>query len=185
MRLCALDTLNLQFGSIQFSLCSGVWVPKSARCSAAYYCLFNYPRGCCPMIVASHLLAAALFGSMVFFSFIMAPLIFTQLDEATAGRFIRAVFPWYYIVLVVLSGLCAVFLFLPAPLEAGVMLAIASLALVSRQVLMPAINGYRDRANQGDTVAESRFNQLHRASVIINMVQLVGVTLVVILLARA
>ncbi len=137
------------------------------------------------MIIASQLLSAALFGSMVFFSFVMAPLIFTQLDEATAGRFIRAVFPWYYLVLLALSGLAGLALFTVAPLEAGVMLAIASLAVFSRQVLMPMINRFRDQSTAGDQAAGRRFDQLHRFSVIINMMQLVGVTLVLILLARA
>ncbi len=136
------------------------------------------------MFIASQLLAAGLFGSMVFFSFVMAPWIFTQLDEATAGRFIRAVFPWYYLVLLTLSGISALTLFSIAPLEAGVMLAIASLAVVSRQVLMPSINRLRDQSAKGDEVAGKRFDQLHRFSVIINMMQLVGVTLVLILLAR-
>ncbi|MEE4190217.1 MAG: DUF4149 domain-containing protein [Halieaceae bacterium] len=136
------------------------------------------------MYIASQLLAAGLFGSMLFFSFVMAPLIFTQLDEATAGRFIRAVFPWYYLVLLALSGIAAVTLFSVAPLEAGVMLAIASMAAFSRQVLMPQINRQRDQAAEGDASAGKRFDQLHRFSVIINMVQLVGVTVVLILLAR-
>lgn len=136
------------------------------------------------MYIASQLLAAGLFGSMLFFSFVMAPLIFTQLDEATAGRFIRAVFPWYYLVLLALSGFAAVTLFSVAPLEAGVMLAIASMAAFSRQVLMPQINRQRDQAAGGDALAGKRFDQLHRFSVIINMMQLVGVTLVLILLAR-
>jgi hypothetical protein len=137
------------------------------------------------MLIASQLLTAALFGSMVFFSFVMAPLIFVQLDAATAGRFIRAVFPWYYLVLLALSALAGLALFGFAPLEAGVMLAIASLAVFTRQVLMPLINRYRDSANAGDAGAGKRFNQLHRVSVIINFVQLAGVVLVLVRLIAA
>jgi hypothetical protein len=121
---------------------------------------------------------------MLFFSFVMAPLIFAQLDEATAGRLIRAVFPWYYILLGVLSLLAGILLFASAPLESGMMLGVASLALVSRQLLMPRINRLRDRAKGGDVLAETQFNQLHRLSVVINMVQLIGVTVVLILIAR-
>ena len=136
------------------------------------------------MMLVSQLLTAAVFGSMLFFSFVMAPLIFAQLDEATAGRFIRAVFPWYYVLLGSLSLLVGLLLFVKAPLEAGVMLGVASLAFFSRQLLMPRINRLRDQAKGGDTRAENRFNQLHRLSVVINMVQLIGVTLVLILLVR-
>ena len=137
------------------------------------------------ILITAILVTAVLFGSMVFFSFIMAPLVFTQLEPATAGRFIRSAFPWYYLLQLVCSALAGILLLAAAPLEAGIMLAIASLALFSRQLLMPMINGYRDRATAGDNAAEHRFNQLHRVSVVINMVQLAGVTLVLILLARA
>lgn len=137
------------------------------------------------MLLISQLLTAVLFGSMVFFSFVMAPLIFTKLDEATAGRFIRAVFPWYYVVLFALSLVAALLLFAAAPLEAGILLGCASMAVFARQVLMPWINGLRDEALQGDQSAERRFDQLHRLSVIINGVQMIAVTLVLILLARA
>ncbi len=137
------------------------------------------------MFIASEMLTAALFGSMLFFSFVMAPLIFIHLEEQVAGRLIREVFPWYYLVLTLLSGLAGTFLFTQAPLEAGVMFAIASLAVFSRQVLMPRINATKDLAKTGDLAAEQRFDYLHRASVVINIVQLVGVTSVLILLARA
>lgn len=137
------------------------------------------------MLMASQLLVAALFGSMLFFSFVMAPLVFANLDAPDAARLIRAVFPWYYLVLLVLSGLAGLLLAVPAPLEGGVMLAIASLAAFSRQLLMPNINKLRDKSHEGDKTAGRRFRQLHGASVLINMVQLVGVTLVLISLARA
>ena len=42
--------------------------------------------------VASH------FGSMLFFSCVVAPLVFIELDAAAASRFIRRLFPWYYAV---------------------------------------------------------------------------------------
>lgn len=137
------------------------------------------------MLVVSHLLVAAVFGSMLFFSFLMAPLIFTQLEEGVAGRFIRTVFPWYYLVIGILGLGAGVFLFRPAPLEAGMMLGVASLAVVTRQFLLPIVNGLRDRELTGDQRAGKRFNQLHRLTVLINMVQLVAVTLVLILLARS
>lgn len=38
---------------------------------------------------------ALLAGSMAFFSFVVAPLVFARLEPATAGRFIRELFPWY------------------------------------------------------------------------------------------
>lgn len=137
------------------------------------------------MLTVAILITSALFGSMLFFSFVMAPLIFANLEAPVAGRLIRAVFPWYYLLLLVLSGLAGIALATAAPLEAGILLAIASMAAFSRQVLMPNINKLRDKSQAGDRSAERRFRQLHGASVLINMVQLVGVTLVLIRLVTA
>ena len=134
------------------------------------------------MLLISQLLVSALFGSMVFFSFVMAPLIFTQLEEATAGRFIRAVFPWYYLVLLSLSLLAGIAVIAAAPLESGVLLGVASLAIYARQYLMPRVNHYRDRSLAGDEQAGRRFDQLHRVSVMINGVQLIAVTLAALML---
>ena len=61
------------------------------------------------MDVAGIVAVASLFGSMLFFSCIVAPLVFVELEAATAGRFIRRLFPWYYAVvggLALLSAVC-------------------------------------------------------------------------------
>jgi len=46
--------------------------------------------------------------------------------------------------------------------------------VISRQILMPQINDYRDRMLSGDKAAEKRFDRFHRCSVLINGVQLLG-----------
>ena len=137
------------------------------------------------MLIVSQLLLAGLFGSMLFFSFVMAPLVFVKLEAETAGRFIRALFPWYYLVVLVLSALAGITLIGFAPLEAGVMWGVTSLAVFTRQILMLKINELRDESNAGNEVAEKRFNQLHRLSVVINFVQLAAVTLVLVRIAAA
>ena len=55
------------------------------------------------LFITGLLSAAILVGSMVFFSWVMAPLIFIKLDETTAGPFVRSIFPWYYLVIIGLS----------------------------------------------------------------------------------
>lgn len=122
---------------------------------------------------------AALFGSMLFFSFVVAPLVFLRLDPSTAGRFIRALFPWYYAVLAALSLLAALAL-VAQPVDAAIMGAILAGALVSRQVLMPRINRFRDRMLNGDAGGEGAFRRLHRLSVAINSLQLVGTFVVLV-----
>ena len=37
-------------------------------------------------------------GMMIFFSFVLAPMIFKILDPDNAGKFVRKIFPYYYFV---------------------------------------------------------------------------------------
>ncbi len=125
---------------------------------------------------------ATLFGSMAFFSGVVAPFTFTTLDAASAGRFVRGIFPWYYLVIAALSLLAVLSLVAVRPLEAAVMSVIAFGAYVSRQLLMPRINDCRDRMLAGDTKAGKRFTRLHRLSVWINAAQLAGAFAVLVLI---
>jgi len=126
---------------------------------------------------------AGIFGTMAFFSFVVAPVTFIYLDEATAGRFIRSLFPWYYLTLIILPVIAATSLSATRYADASIMALIALCAVVSRQILMPRINDYRDRMLSGDTTAEKKFDGLHRLSVLIKGVQLLGAFAVLIHLA--
>jgi hypothetical protein len=126
---------------------------------------------------------AGVFGVMAFFSFVVAPVTFIHLDEATAGRFIRSLFPWYYLTLIVLPFIGAASLSATHYIDASIMALIALGAVFSRQILLPRINGYRDRMLSGDISAEKKFDGLHRLSVLINGVQLLGAFAVLVHLA--
>lgn len=123
---------------------------------------------------------ATLFGAMAFFSFVMAPLIFVKLDPASAGRFVRGIFPWYYLVVGLLAVLALAALAAVRPVDAGIMLLVALGALIARHVLMPRINRHRDAMLAGEAAAERTFNRLHRLSVLINAAQLLAVVAVMI-----
>lgn len=119
---------------------------------------------------------AATFGGMAFFGFVMAPLIFSKLPMDTAGGFIRQVFPVYYLVMAITTGIAAL-LSLFGHAWLGVILVLTSAGfIVARQALMPTINRLRDAELQGDTAAGPRFNRLHRASVWLNGAQFLAVT---------
>ncbi|MBY0612784.1 MAG: DUF4149 domain-containing protein [Beijerinckiaceae bacterium] len=125
-------------------------------------------------------LAAFVFGSMVFFSVIMAPLIFIKLEAAIAGRFIRQVFPWYYLAVIVSSAVAALLLSFGHLRQAAMMSAIALIGFVARQILMPLINHFGDQAKRGLPKAKARFERLHRTSVVLNFLQIVVALLAVI-----
>lgn len=126
-----------------------------------------------------------LLGAMVFFSGVMAPLIFTKLHADEAGRFIRQVFPWYYLTVIILSGLAAFALLLFRPWDASALAGIAVTGVLARQVLMPRINRARDASLAGDTAARPRFSRLHRLSVWINTLQIITAGIVMARLVPA
>ena len=133
--------------------------------------------------VLSQVLVATLFGGMVFFPSIVAPVVFRALDEAGARAFLRALFPRYYAFIIGLSALWAGTLaggFRWA--ECGWLAAVALSTLWVRQVLMPRINDARDASLTGDEDAQKRFDRGHKLSVRINMVQMVGALVVLCLL---
>ena len=123
--------------------------------------------------------AACLLGGMVFFAAILAPLVFTKLDGATAARFIRATFPRYYLYVAVAALLGAVGLIWADRLSGIVLLVVALLTVWLRQGLMPALNRLRDAGLAGDAASNARFDRMHRVSVGVNMVQMLAVLLVV------
>ncbi len=130
------------------------------------------------------LIASALtFGGMMFFSFVVAPMVFIKLPAEVAARFIRQLFPVYYLFGAGTAGVAAL-AFVPIDsASAARMLGVALASLLARQVLMPAINANRDRQLAGDAAAAKRFDRGHRASVILNAVQLLVVAWVLVDLA--
>jgi len=119
------------------------------------------------------LFAAAVLGSMLFFAAVVAPLVFAHFPEADAGAFIRRLFPRYYDVLAVVTA--AGSLFALGSVVGGLMSAVMVLFVFSRFWLVPRINHARDAGR------EARFALLHRASVIINMLQMVALIGVLVL----
>lgn len=111
---------------------------------------------------------ALLLGTMAFFSGVIAPLVFVKLDAKTAGGFIRQVFPWYYLIIIVLAGAGALALMVVSERGAHLLSIVCALAIISRQLLMPRINAARDAVLAGNPARETMFNRLHRASVWIN-----------------
>lgn len=120
-----------------------------------------------------------LIGGMGIFSFMVAPMAFRALPVEAAGRFVRGVFPHYYLFVIAVAAFSAAAFVGPAPYLSKFMLLIALLGVLARQVLMPRINALRDRSMAGDAKAGRWFDRLHMASVGINVVQL-GVAVAVL-----
>ena len=114
-------------------------------------------------------LIAMILGIMLFFSFVIAPVVFTTLDEDNARKFIRRIFPFYYNVNLVISFIVLLtFLFLSKlGLDFYLILLITILFATSNYLLMPLINKYRDEKQ------DKKFKYSHFISVVINFVQMI------------
>ena len=116
---------------------------------------------------------ALLLGGMVFFAALIAPLVFRILPADQGGRFIRTLFPRYYVWVLACSA-AAVALFPLSKPDAGIMAVVAGLAWWLRQSLMPRINALSDLAKAGDAQAQKGFDRAHKLSVVANLLQMVA-----------
>ena len=112
------------------------------------------------------LLAATLLGGMVFFSFGFAPMLFKQLPMEQVRPLLRGTFPYYYLVVIVLSGVTALASLAQSSLVAALLGLICMTTLYARQVLMGQINAATDRGDQ------KGFHRLHMVSVVLQVVQI-------------
>ncbi len=114
-------------------------------------------------------LIAMILGIMLFFSFVIAPVVFTTLDEDNARKFIRKIFPFYYNVNLAISFIVLLlFLFLSKlGVDFYLILIITILFAISNYLLMPLINKYRDEKQ------DKKFKYSHFISVVINFVQMI------------
>ena len=114
-------------------------------------------------------LTAMILGIMLFFSFVIAPVVFTTLDEDNARKFIRRIFPFYYNVNLAISFIVLLlFLFLSKlGVDFYLILLITILFAISNYLLMPLINKYREEKQ------DKKFKYSHFISVVINFVQMI------------
>ena len=124
----------------------------------------------------SSYLTSIILGIMLFFSFVVAPITFTVLNEESSRKFIRKIFPYYYIVNLVISFLVLIFFVIQKnfSLNFYLILTVAILFALSNYVLMPLINKYKDE-NQ-----DKKFKYSHFISVLINFIQMIFLVIILI-----
>ncbi len=124
----------------------------------------------------ANLAVAVQVGAIVFHSAVVAPTVFRQLDEASARRFLRTIFPRFYWLGLYCGIIATVALAIAALGSAsGPILACLAGAIVMTILelaslrLTPVINAARDAGE----AQHARFEKLHRLSVVLTLVVLV------------
>ena len=113
-------------------------------------------------------ITSLILGIMLFFSFVIAPVVFTTLDDENARKFIRRIFPFYYNVNLVISFIVLLTFFFLSKfgIEFILIITITILFGISNYYLMPLINKYRDEKQN------KKFKYSHFISVVINFIQM-------------
>lgn len=124
-------------------------------------------------IILQTLLLVFLLGGMIFFPTVVAPAVFTSLDKAQAGSFLRKLFPNYYSFIIIVSGFAAILDDFKNP-SFVICIVILISTLITRQFLMPLINLWRDAELAGDITAGHKFKIAHRLTVVLNVGQMIG-----------
>ncbi len=115
------------------------------------------------------LTAASILSFMIFFPLVVATSVFKVLDEEQSSKFLRNFFPKYYLFGLILSLIGLIFsIYYENESSKLIFLLIMVGFIFSRQVLMPMINKAKDLNN------ENKFNRLHKFSVFINFLQIIG-----------
>ena len=114
-------------------------------------------------------LTSMILGIMLFFSFVIAPVVFTTLDENNARKFIRRIFPFYYNVNLGISFIVVISFILLSKIGVDfyLILTITVLFATSNYLLMPLINKYKDEKQ------DKKFKYSHFLSVLINFIQMI------------
>ena len=110
-----------------------------------------------------------LLGSLLFFTIIIAPTVFSTLDAKNSRKIIRNIFPKLYTWSIIFSFISFILVFsiFNINLWSGFSFLILILYIISRQILMPKINSLSDRNEQ------KRFAQYHSLSVTIFVIQVI------------
>lgn len=112
---------------------------------------------------------ATMFGGMVTFQLLFAPLVFIKIETAVARAFIRAFFPWYYIYFGLLALLLTGLSYFTQNTQLHIVATASTLGfIISRQILMPLANQATDNGES------AKFQRYHMATVAINTLQLLG-----------
>ena len=113
-------------------------------------------------------LISMILGIMLFFSFVIAPVVFKTLNEENARKFIRRIFPFYYNVNLGISLIILIIHLIlnKFGIDFYLILLISFLFATSNYLLMPLINKYRDEKK------DIKFKYAHFISVAINFCQM-------------
>ena len=120
------------------------------------------------------ILHAMVLGFMVLFLSVIAPSVFTSLDEENAGKLLRKLFPRMFIYGLVLTLLASIFAYQAVRLELSILTIVSTFGFgFNAFYLTPLINEKRDALLLEPNASSKGFDLLHRLSISIFMAQMI------------
>ena len=118
-----------------------------------------------------------LVGSLIFFSVVVAPNVFISLDQKSARKFIRSIFPKLYLYAFFISTTIALLIIYHETIYSVIFLIVSFGFLFSKIFLVKWINEVSD-IKQKTSKQIKKFKVLHSLSVLIFITQIVIMTIV-------
>ena len=128
------------------------------------------------LLILVKFLIPFLLGGLIFFSALVAPNVFSSLDEKNARVFLRGIFPKLYLYSGIFSLFISLILFFINSFLSFIFFMITFGYFYSRQFLMIKINEASDQKNQME------FKKLHRFSVLIFVTQILLMIIIFMIL---
>ena len=128
------------------------------------------------LLILVKFLIPFLLGGLIFFSALVAPNVFSSLDEKNARVFLRGIFPKLYLYSGIFSLFISLILFFINSFLSFIFFMITFGYFYSRQFLMIKINESSDQKNQKE------FKKLHRFSVLIFVTQILLMIIIFMIL---
>ena len=114
------------------------------------------------------LLSGVISGMILFQTAIVAPVVFTTLDSENASKFLRKIFPRFFMVIFILgiSALIVSSVFLS--IQGIVIAAVTAISMIISYLVVPATNKARDEDRS------SAFRRLHTLTVVLTLFTLLA-----------
>ena len=128
------------------------------------------------LLILVKFLIPFLLGGLIFFSALVAPNVFSSLDEKNSRLFLRGIFPKLYLYSGIFSLFISLILFFINSFLSFIFFMITFGYFYSRQFLMIKINEASDHKNQKE------FKKLHRFSVLIFVTQILLMIIIFMIL---
>ncbi len=119
-------------------------------------------------------MVSALVGSMLFFTIVVSPSVFSAFTSEQSSKFLRVLFPRMFLFCFIISLFSLILsVLLKEKFQFYCLLIVSLLFILNRNIITPKINFYRDKDVIGDLKAKKLFKMLHLISVLLFLINIV------------